>query len=118
MANWENSCTYILCGFYVDYGYFKEGNEVKRSEIHKELKNRWDNNIDKDEFQEYFDNWGLGPENFCLDKDVLEITDELDKKLQEAVGLPPTLLGKKEPKAEKTATQTQTAFDFFFGDKS
>jgi hypothetical protein len=56
--------TYLLCGMYIDFGMAKQ--QDRQDEIKAELQRRWDEKIHLEEFQKYFDSWGLGPERFGL----------------------------------------------------
>ena len=56
--------TYLLCGMYIDYGYFNV--DDKRREIGKEIKRRWEENIHREEFDRYFADHGVSPETLNL----------------------------------------------------
>jgi hypothetical protein len=60
--------TYLLCGMYRDFGFFKEfaRNLEKQKEIGEELKRRWNNNTHQDEFQQYFEDHNITPEKLLL----------------------------------------------------
>ena len=58
--------TYLFLGLYRDAGYF--GPVERKEELHKILKDRWDNGVDIDEFETYFDLWDMTPEDFELEE--------------------------------------------------
>jgi hypothetical protein len=57
-------CTYLLLGLYIDYGYSKLRD--KQELVQKEIQKRWDSNIDRGEFEKYFESHNEKPEKFKL----------------------------------------------------
>lgn len=56
--------TWILLGLYRDYSYFRS--HKKKEKVHKKLKARWRNMIDRDAFEDYFETWNMKKEDFNL----------------------------------------------------
>ena len=57
--------TYLLCGLYRDFKYYKAEN--KRDTVWRELKRRWDNEIDLEEIQKYMKDHDVTPETLNLE---------------------------------------------------
>jgi hypothetical protein len=56
--------TYLLCGMYIDFKYFKS--EAKKKEVWTELKRRWDNNIDPETFTKYFEDHNISQKDLNI----------------------------------------------------
>ena len=60
--------TYLLIGMYIDLGYYKQfkRNRETREKIAKKLKIRWDKNIDRNAFEQYFKDHQITKEDIGL----------------------------------------------------
>lgn len=56
--------TYLLCGMYIDFKYYK--NDLKKKEVWTELKRRWDNNIDPETFTKYFEDHNISQKDLNI----------------------------------------------------